>query len=216
MPSLMRPSSADVTSARHSSRPWRISLKSSVPVPTTAPTVAVRDEITPLSGASTRVCRPLSCCAPNTACAASALALAVFSSVRYWLICWVLSAPELCSVRARSALAAASAALACASTRFARACATSACVLSVENVASTCPAFTTSPTLAITCVRRKPLDSDPMMASCHAVMLPLAASRMGRLPGCGFSSVTVRAGLLLGTASFLRSAAVEGPDNVKK
>ena len=180
VPAVMRPSSAEVTSARHSSRPWRIMRNSSVPVASTEPSVALRAEITPLSGASTRVCRPRNCCAPSTACAASARAFAVFSVVRNWLICWVLSAPECCSVRARSALAAASLALACASSRLARACATSACTLSVENVASSCPALTTSPTLTSTCVRRRPLDSEPMTASCQAAMLPLAASVMDR------------------------------------
>ena len=40
VPGRTRASSALVTSARHSRRPWRIRRKSSVPLPTTAPTVA--------------------------------------------------------------------------------------------------------------------------------------------------------------------------------
>ena len=51
VPAVMRPSSAEVTSARHSSRPLRIRRNNSVPLATTAPTVAVRAEITPSSGA---------------------------------------------------------------------------------------------------------------------------------------------------------------------
>ena len=56
VPGPIRPSSALVTSARHSSRPWRIRRNSSVPLPTTAPTVALRAEMMPSSGASTRDC----------------------------------------------------------------------------------------------------------------------------------------------------------------
>ena len=87
----MRPSSAEVTSARHSSRPWRIRRNSSVPVPTTAPTVAVRAEITPSSGASTCVLRqPHLLRLQHARAAASTRAWAVFSAVRYWLICEAL------------------------------------------------------------------------------------------------------------------------------
>ena len=67
---------------------------SSVPEPTTAPTVAVRAEITPLSGASTWVNFSRSCCALSCARAASTRALAVCSAVVYcWICCW-LKAPE--------------------------------------------------------------------------------------------------------------------------
>ena len=60
MPGLISARSDDGTSARHSSRPWRIMRKSSWPAGSTAPTVALRDEITPLSGASTAVWPSLS------------------------------------------------------------------------------------------------------------------------------------------------------------
>ena len=209
VPGLSRPSSAEVTSARHSSRPWRIMRNSSVPLASTAPTVALRDEMTPLSGANTWVFVRRNCCAPSNPLAASTRALAVCSEVWYWLICCVLKAPLFCSVRARSALPAASAALASASTRLARACARSAWMLSGANTASTCPARTTSPTLAFTCVRRKPLDSAPMLASCQAAMLPLAVSLTDRRPSCGLTVVMVKAGF--GAAFFLSSAASDVP-----
>jgi len=83
VPTATRLSSAEVTSARHSRRPWRISRNSSVPALSTLPTVAVRAEITPSSGASTWVLRPRTCCAASTASAASTRALAVCSAVWY-------------------------------------------------------------------------------------------------------------------------------------
>jgi len=57
----MRASSVEVTSARHSSRPLRTMRNSSVPAPTTAPTVALRAEMMPLSGATTWVYFRRSC-----------------------------------------------------------------------------------------------------------------------------------------------------------
>ncbi len=54
--------SADVNSARHSKRPLRTNLNSSCPTAATEPTVAVRDEITPSSGALTVVCFSLIFC----------------------------------------------------------------------------------------------------------------------------------------------------------
>ena len=194
-PDLMRATSALVASARHSRRPPRIILNSSAPLPTTAPTVAVRAEITPLSGASNWVCAKRSCCTLSAARLASSLALAVLANVRYWLICWSLSAPLACRVRALSALPAASAALASASARLALACATSARPLSLENVASTWPTRTRSPTLALTSISLSPSDSLLMMASCHAAMLPLADSAIGKLRATGLSVLTVRAAL---------------------
>ena len=51
MPTLIFGKSLEITSARHSKRDCRINRNSSVPAPTTAPTVALRAEIMPLSGA---------------------------------------------------------------------------------------------------------------------------------------------------------------------
>ncbi len=140
-------------------------------------------------------------------------ALAVVSAVMYWLICWADSAPEVCSVRARAALATASPALACASIRAALACATSALTLSAENTARTWPLRTTSPTLTRTSVRRSPPDSLPMIASCHAATLPLAASLIGRLAAVGRVVVTVSAGLTWAAAL---SAALDSPDAMSR
>ena len=50
-------------------------------------TVALRAEMTPLSGASNRVFLSRTSCALKAALADSTLALAVCSAVRYWLIC---------------------------------------------------------------------------------------------------------------------------------
>src|SRR3989344_3636956 len=103
-PSAMRRSSVDVTSARHSRRPLRTMRNSSVPAPTTAPTVAVRAEITPLSGATTWVYFRRNCCAFSVALAASTRACAVFSAVVYcWICCW-LKAPVACSEQAAADL----------------------------------------------------------------------------------------------------------------
>ena len=194
MPGRKRASSAEVTSARHSSRPWRISRNSSVPVPTTAPKVALRAEMMPASGASTVVCWARNSCTFKAARAAATRASAACALAAYWLICCALSAPEPCSVRARSALLTASAALAWASSRLARACATSACTLSLAKTASVCPALTRSPTLTSSCDRRKPLDSAPTSASCQAAILPLAASRIGSCTVCVRATDTVSAG----------------------
>ena len=192
-PGLMRATSALVASARHSRRPPRIILNSSAPLPTTAPTVAVRAEITPVSGASNWVCVKRSCCTLRAARVASSLALAVLASVRYWLICWSLSAPLACRVRAFSALPLASSALASASARLALAWATSARPRSLANVASTWPLRTRSPTLAFTSSSLRPSDSLLMMASCHAAMLPLADRAMGKLRATALSVLTVSA-----------------------
>src|SRR3989338_5466693 len=183
---------------------------SSVPAPTTAPTVAVRAEITPLSGATTWVYLRRNCCAFSVALAASTRACAVFSAVVYcWICCW-LKAPVACSERARSALAAASAALAWASSRLARTWATSACTVSAEKVASTWPALTTSPTFTRTSVRRRPLLSAPMLASCQAATLPLAARRRGTEVRWGWAVLTVSAGR--GWPALGSSAARGGPE----
>src|SRR5471032_2888191 len=197
-------SSVAVTSARHSRRPWRIMRNSSVPAPTTEPTVAERDEMMPLSGATTCVYFRRSSCVASCALLDAIRALAVCSAVRYCVICCALMAPVLCSERARCALAAASAAFACASCTAALACARSALTVSFENTASIWPARTTSPTLTRTSVRRKPFDSLPMTASCQAATLPLALSLMGRLAVCGWAEVTVSAGL--GALSLLSPA----------
>ncbi len=194
VPSAMRAISAEVTSARHSSRPWRISRNSSVPADTTLPTVALRAEITPSSGASTCVLRPRTCCAASTASAASTRAFAVCSLVWYWLICCWLSAPVACRVRARAALPAASAAVARASASEALACAMSACTVSGEKVASTWPFFTRSPTLTRTSASRSPFDSEPTLASCQAATLPLAASVTASSVVSGWPMVTVSTG----------------------
>ena len=86
-PGRMRPSSDAVTSARHSRRPPRIRRNSSWPGCVSAPTVAVRAEITPSSGESTRVCAMRSSSACARARAASTREAAVFSAVRYCVIC---------------------------------------------------------------------------------------------------------------------------------
>ena len=208
MPGFSRASSAAATSARHSSRPWRIMRNSSVPAGSTAPTVALRAEITPSSGASTCVCRSRSACTLACARCASRRACAVRSAVMNWLICWSLKAPLVCSSRARLALTAASASAASASATTARICATSACIMSGAKVASTWPRRTTSPTLTRTSARRRPLASVPMIASCQAAMLPLAAIFSGKLALCGCVVVTLSAGRgAAAGAAFLSSAA---------
>jgi hypothetical protein len=209
VPTAMRASSAEVTSARHSRRPWRIRRKSSVPAATTLPTVAVRAEITPSSGASTCVLRPRTCCAASTASAASTRALAVCSVVWYWLICCWLSAPVACSVRARAALPAASAAVALASASEARDCAMSACTVSGENTASTWPFLTTSPTFTRTSASLRPLDSEPTTASCQAATLPLAASVTVSSVASGLATVTVSEGLGAGAPSLASLAPLD-------
>ena len=129
-PGLIWPMSDDGTSARHSSRPWRIIRNSSWPAGSTAPTVALRDEITPSSGASTAVCETLSWRACRPARCASRRARAVRSAVRYWLIVASLSAPVASRLFARCALALASASVASASATAARICSRSACIVS--------------------------------------------------------------------------------------
>ena len=212
VPTVMRASSRDVTSARHSRRPLRIMRNSSAPLPTTAPTVAVRAEITPSSGASTCAKPRRSCWLPSVLFNASTRAWAVFSSVTYWLIWLALSAPVVCRLRARSALATASAAVAWASSKLARAWATSACGAAGEKRASTWPLRTTSPTLARTSVSRKPVASAPTTASCQAATLPLAARLTGSTVGLGWVVDTVRAGLAAGLgASAARLSVLHKP-----
>ena len=109
----MRPSSEAVTSARHSRRPPRIRRNSSWPGCVSEPTVAARAEITPSSGETTRVCARRSSSACTLARAATTREAAVFSAVRYWLICCLVNAPSGPIWRARSAFAVASAAIAC-------------------------------------------------------------------------------------------------------
>ena len=201
VPGVMRPSSAEVTSPRHSRRPWRISRNISVPAPTTLPSVAVRAEMMPLSGAVRRVFFRRSAWASSCAWAEATRALAVCSCVKYWLTCCALRAPLPCTARARSALAAASAALAWASATAARARATSACTLSAAKVASTWPRVTRSPTLACNSATRRPLASAPTLASCQAATLPLAASLMVSWRLWGWVRRTVRAALAAGWAT---------------
>ena len=211
MPSAIRPISAAVTSPRHSRRPWRISLNNSLPAPATAPTVALRAEIMPLSGAKTWVCLRRSNCASNWALAESTRALATCSCVRYWLTCWALKAPLPCTARARSALAAASAAVAWASARAARAKATSACTLSAAKVASNCPFCTLSPTAACSSAIRNPLDSAPTLASCQAATPPLAASFRGAVLRLACTSDTVSAALGAGLGASAARLGVASP-----
>src|SRR5688572_5976623 len=194
VPTARRPSSAEVTSARHSSRPLRIRRKSSVPAPTTAPTVAPRAEMMPSSGARRVVCERRTSCACSAACAASTFACAVFSPVRSCCVSTVESAPVPWSLRARCAFPSASAALASACATLARACATSARTASALKVASTSPCFTLSPTFTRTSSMRRPGTSAPTIASCHATRLPLAASSTGILAFCGVVVATVSAG----------------------
>ncbi len=198
-------SSADATSARHSSRPWRIMRKSSCPVGKTAPTVAVREDITPLSGASTWVCANRNCCILAAASCASSRALAVFSAMRYWLIFCALNAPAALAALPSLASATASARLALASATLALICARSASRVSAANVASTCPRLTLSPTLARTSTNRRPSVSLPIMASCQAATLPLALRVRAKRAIWGLSVVTVSAGFGLAVA-FLSSS----------
>ena len=193
-PGRSRARSGAATSARHSSRPWRIRRNNSAPAGSTAPTVALRDEITPSSGERTCVWRSRSACTLASARCASSLACAVRSAVMNWLICCALNAPLLASSRARAALAAASASAASASATAARTCATSACAMSGAKLASTWPFLTRSPTLTYTSASRRPLASVPTIASCQAAMLPLALMRSGSVIGLGCTVVTVKAG----------------------
>src|SRR5450830_570150 len=194
VPRRRRGSSAAVTSARHSSRFCRIRRNSSVPLAGTAPTVALRAEITPLSGASTWVWRSRSSWVCTLARAASTRAWAARSALRAWLICCSLSAPPACTWRVRLALATASSALASASSRAARAWARSACTVSSARRASCWPARTVSLTLTSTWVRRRPWASRLTRASCQAATLPLALSCKGSMAWLGRVVLTVRAG----------------------
>ena len=178
----------------------------SVPTPATAPTVALRAEIRPASGATTFVYFRRSCCWASVAFADATRAAAVRSAVTYCVICCSLRAPEPCRVRARFASARAAAAFASASCTAALAWATSASTGAASNTASTSPFLTTSPTLTFTSCRRRPFDSLPITASCHAATLPLAARPSGRRACSGFAVVTVSAGR--GAAAFLSSAAL--------
>ena len=205
----MRPSSAAVTSARHSRRPPRIRRNSSWPGCVSEPTVAARAEITPSSGATTRVCERRSSSACTLARAATTRDAAVFSAVRYWLICCLVNAPSGPIWRARSAFAVASAAVACASASAAFDCASSASMVSLSTRARIWPFFTRSPTFASTSVRRWPLISEPITASCQAAMLPLAASVCAHSAGCSVIAVTLSAGL--GPAAPLPSAGASRP-----
>ncbi len=98
------------------------------------------------------------------------------------------------SERARSPLAADSCAFASASARLARACATSAAIVSTAKLANRWPRWTSSPTFTRTSVSRSPLASAPTLASCHAIMLPLAVSLIGKLAVVGRVVDTVSAG----------------------
>jgi hypothetical protein len=168
---------------------------SSLPAPTTAPTVALRAEIMPLSGAVSWPFLNRTCAADSRARAASTRALAVCSAVVYWAICCALMAPVSCRLRARWALAAASAALACDSAKLACTCSTSARAASTLKVASTWPRRTTSPTFTRTSSSFRPLTSAPMLASCQAATLPLAESCTPNAPLLGLTAATVRAAL---------------------
>jgi hypothetical protein len=66
--------------------------------------------------------------------------------------------------------------------------------VSSAKVASSWPFFTTSPTFTRTSVRRRPLLSAPMLASCHAATVPLAASRSARVARSGATVFTASAG----------------------
>ena len=195
VPGLMRATSVLVTSARHSRRPWRIIRNSSVPAPTTEPTVAVRAEITPLSGAVSCEFFSRTCTTDTFARAASTRARAVDSAVVYWAICWALNAPVSFRLSARDALAAASASVACASATAACTCSSSARAVSELKVARTWPFFTISPTVTRTSVSFKPFTSAPMMASCQGAILPLAFTCKPSALLCGCTAVTVNAAL---------------------
>ena len=200
-PGLTRARSAAVTSARHSSLPWRISRNSSVPAGTTAPRVALRAVTMPLSGASTWAWRNRSSCTASMAWADSTRACAVTAAVVSWAICCSLMAPVVCRLRARSALVWASTALALASASAARLWATSARTPSASNTASTWPAFTVSPTAARSSVRRRPLASAATLTSCQAATLPLAVRVWLQEARAGLATVTVMAGLALDAAA---------------
>ena len=74
-----------------------------------------------------------------------------------------------------------------ASASAARACATSACIdVRREGGAAPGRCLTTSPTLTRTSARRRPSASVPMLASCQAATLPLAASVTGSVARCGW------------------------------
>ncbi len=194
MPGTRRPSSASGTSARHSSRLPRIRRKSSWPGCVCEPTVAVRAEIVPSSGATTCVCPSRSSSACSLARAAASRAAAVCSSVAVWVAACGLMKPFSARSRERAALVLASASTASASATAARTCARSVCTVSGLIRASNWPFFTTSPTLTSTSVTRKPASSVPITASCHAVTLPRPASVRGHSSRCGVISVTVSAG----------------------
>ena len=183
-----------VTSARHSRRPPRIRRNSSWLGCVSEPTVAVRAEITPSSGATMRVCASRTSSAWTRARAAARRAAVVCSAVRTWIVACGLMKPCDCNCFERSALALASASAASASTTDAVACARSAETASAAMRASGWPRLTVSPTLTSTSVSRKPESSAPMMASCHAVMLPLAEIVRGQSAFCGATVLTVSAG----------------------
>ena len=189
-----------------------------MPAGSTAPTVALRAEMTPSSGASTCVWRSRSSCTLAAARVASRRAFAVRSAVRYWLICCALKAPVVDSSRARCALAEASASVASASATPARVWFRSAWIVSGAKVASTWPRRTRSPTPTRTSASRSPLASVPTLASCHAAMLPLALNLTGSVAVCGVVVVTVSADLAAdaavpGLSAFFSSAACTSTRN---
>ena len=209
-PTCTRAMSWPEISARHSMRPWRTMRNISVPACGTAPTVAVREEITPSSGAVMRAkpCRVFcNCSMARAACTCAAVALAAVLS---WLICCWLKAPVPSMLRARSALDWASCACACAESKLACACSTSASMVSVAKVASTWPFFTSSPTLTFKSAKRKPCVCVLMEMSCQAAMLPLATNSSGTSPFSATTVCTVNAGraAVLSAASVLGEHAV--------
>ena len=199
----------------------RTRRKSSWPAGTTAPTVASRAEMMPSSGASTWVIFRRNCCDWTWACADCTRACAdwtraraVWAAVRYWAICWALSAPLGSTAFARSALACASADAACDSASPARASASAASALarsartvSVAKTARTCPRLTAAPTSTRTSAIRKPLTSAPIEASCQALMLPLADSVSAMSLFWGRTVLTTNAGRLAGGAAEADDAA---------
>jgi hypothetical protein len=179
----------EVTSARHSSRPLRTMRNSSVPVPSTAPTVAVRAEIMPLSGAQ-HLREPQAAVParlqqvrgriPRAPCAVCS------AVVNCWICCW-LNAPEVCSepgalgvgggfgghgpgLRSRWRGLAPHRPAPCPTAKRGQHLA------GLHHVAHVHTARRS---------RRRPLLSAPMLASCQAAMLPLAARRSGRLHALG-------------------------------
>ena len=191
-PGRTRASSASDSSARHSSRPWRIRRSSSAPAITTWPGCTMRLAITPSSGArsaakSRRSCTPSRCaravawrasaCTRVARSSSKALALISFSLASIW--------PRARLVFARATPASASLAAACAWRN-------SLSSVRWSSSSSTWPLRTCCPTSTLSAVTRTPLISTPSCISSQADTGPDASRLRSIVVDCARVRLTAR------------------------